>query len=453
MAIDEKWIYAQQSILGSVLIEPKCAGKLVFQIGEDDFIEVYRTIYAAIRDLYTNGKAVDPVTVLRKLDDGSEYRRLLAELMDITPTAAHIDSYIEICRERSLINRYKQVGEELREVDSVADAEDILNSANRVGAGNGMACWTAGEAMRDFFHRYNKKVEYLPWFLPQFNSRLSLEFGDFCLLGGRPSSGKSAFALEAAVYWGVVCGYRVGFYSHETSREKLTNRIVAACARVPLDGVKYSSLTDQQIQDVCNISTRISEAPIDLISCSGKTVAEMQAFALARRHQIVIVDYLQIVSAPGKDEYAQVSAISKSLHIMCQSLGIFCLALCQLSRTRGARPSLEDLRSSGQLEQDADAVLFLHKQAGKDDEREFIIAKNKEGECRTTNLHFDGRIQHFSYLGQGDRPLKGYDYRKQPGYHAPGEELDQLSMDTPVPFESNSEQNASEQDAATTTAN
>ena len=68
-------------------------------------------------------------------------------------------------------------------------------------------------------------------------------------------------------------------------------------------------------------------------------------------------------------------------------------------------------------------------------EREFIIAKNKEGECRTTNLHFDGKIQHFAYLGQGDRPLKGYDYREKPGYRAPVQELDQLSMDVPVPFE------------------
>ena len=435
MAIDEKWVYAQQSVLGSVLIEPELAGKLVFKVSEVDFIDVYRTIYNAIRDLYTTGKAVDPVTVLHKIDGGSEYRDLIVELMKITPTAKNIDAHISICRERSMVHRYQQIGEALCDIDSASEAEEVIGSANRVSISRGMESWTVGEALRDFFQRYSKKVEYLHWFLPQLDSKLNLELGDFCLLGGRPSSGKSAFAIEAAVYWSVVCGYRVGFYSHETSREKLTNRMIAACARVPLDGVKHSTLTEDQIQDVCNISRRIEAAPLDIISCAGKTVSEMQAFALSRRHQIIIVDYLQIVSASGKDEYSQVSAISKSLHIMCQSLGIFCLALCQLSRTRGARPSLEDLRSSGQLEQDADAVLFLHKQDGKDTEREFIIAKNKEGECRTTNLHFDGKIQHFSYLGQGDRPLKGYDYRENPGYRAPAAELDQLSMDVPVPFE------------------
>lgn len=435
MIIDERWIYAQQSILGSVLISPTCAGKIVFGVSADDFVYSYRTIYKTIRDLYTTGKAVDPVTVLDRAGGGADFHKLIMELMEVTPTAANIDSYIAICRECSRIHKYKQIGESLREINSTDEAEEIISSANSVRVGKGMDCWSVGEALKDFFARYDKKVEYLHWYIPQLNSKLSLEFGDFCLLGGRPSSGKSAFALEAAVYWGAVCGYRVGFYSHETSREKLSNRMISACARVPLDGVKHSALTEKQMQDVCNIAARINESPIDLISCAGKTVAEMQAFALAKRHQIVIVDYLQIVSGSGKDEYAQVSTISKSLHIMCQSLGIFCLALCQLSRTRGARPSLEDLRSSGQLEQDADAVLFLHKQEGKDTEREFIIAKNKEGECRTTKLHFEGAIQHFSYLGPGDKPLKGHDYRKEPGYRAVGEELDQLPMDTVVPFE------------------
>lgn len=434
MELDERWIYAQQSILGSVLISPECAGKIVFGVSATDFVAQYRTIYEAIRDLYTTGKAVDPVTVLDRIGGKDNYQSLIQELMEITPTAANIDYYIGICRERSRVYQYQQMGAQLQAADSAEQAEKILSSANTVSAGLGMASWTMGEALKNFFNTYHRKKEYLPWYLPQLNSQISLEFGDFCLLGGRPSSGKTAFALEAAIYWAAVCGYRVGFYSHETSREKVTNRMLAACSRVPLDGVKHSTLTEAQLANVCAVSSRISEAPIDLIECAGKSVQEMQAFALARRHQIIIVDYLQIVSGPGKEEYAQVSAISKSLHVMCWNLNIFCLALCQLSRTRGARPSLEDLRSSGQLEQDGDAVLFLHKQDGKDAEREFIISKNKEGECRTTRLHFNGSIQHFSYMGKGDQPIKGYDYCKQPGYHSPGEDLAQLPMDTPVPF-------------------
>ena len=438
MAIDEKWLYAQQTILGSVLISPECAGKIVFGVGSDDFVSSYRTIYDAIRDLYTTGKTVDPVTVMDRIGSGAETVRLIKELMEVTPTAAHIDSYIEVCRNCSRIHKYHEMGIALQGIESAEQADEVLASVNQTRVGRGMACWTIGEALHDFFHRYKQKPEYLPWFLPQLNSRVSMEFGDLCLLGGRPSSGKSAFALEAAVYWAVVCGYRVGFYSHETSREKLTNRMIAACARVPLDDVKRRTLTEKQMEAVCCIAAKINEAPIDLISCAGKTVAEMQAFALARRHQIVIVDYLQIVAGSGSDEYAQVSSVSKSLHIMCQSLGIFCLALCQLSRTRGARPSVEDLRSSGQLEQDADAVLFLHRKDSELDSREFIIAKNKEGELASTKLHFDGSIQHFAYLGKGDAPLQGYDYRVKPAYRAAGQALEQFEIiqnDGDNPFE------------------
>jgi len=281
MANSEQWIYAQQSILGSVLISPECSGKIVFGVGSEDFTSQYRTIYEAIRDLYTSGKAVDPVTVLHQA--GGEYRDLVKTLMEVTPTAANIDAYIEVCRSCSRIFKYHEMGAALQGVETAQQAEDILSSANQVSVGRGMASWTMGEALHDFFRRYQKKPDYLTWFLPQLNPRLTMELGDFCLLGGRPSSGKSAFALEAAVYWAVVCGYRVGFYSHETSREKLTNRMIAACARVPLDGVKQSTLTEKQMQDVCSVASKISEAPIDLISCAGKSVAEMQAFALARR--------------------------------------------------------------------------------------------------------------------------------------------------------------------------
>lgn len=432
--MDQSWVYAQQSVLGACLIDDSVVGRTVFGLGEGDFQDINKTIYRAMRDLYTSGKTVDPVTVLNAIGGEPDYRRYIAELMEITPTSANIDSYIGICRERSRVARYRALGEQLMEVTASKDGAELISAANSISVGRGMQSWTMGEALKNFFQRYDKRVEYLPWFLEQLNGQLDLEPGDFCLLGGRPSSGKSAFALEAAIYWAAVRGYRVGFYSCETSREKLTNRLLAACARVPLGAIKHSRLDDRQLEAVCDVSGRLAEAPIDLIAAAGKTVAEIRATALEKKHQIIVVDYLQILQSDGKDEYSQVSGISKSLHTLCQSLGIFCLGLCQLNRTKGARPTLEDLRSSGQLEQDADGVLFLHRQEGKDMERELIIAKNKEGECRSTRLYFDGPIQHFSYMGKGDTPVKGVDYRSVTA-KAPGEELDQLSMETAVPFE------------------
>lgn len=432
--MDQSWVYAQQSVLGACLIDDSVVGRTVFGLGEGDFQDINKTIYRAMRDLYTSGKTVDPVTVLNAIGGEPDYRRYIAELMEITPTSANIDSYIGICRERSRVARYRALGEQLTEVSTSKDGAELISGANNISISNAIPCWSLKEALKNFFERYNKKVEYIPWFLGQLNNQITFEQGDFCLLGGRPSSGKSAFALECALYWAVCCGYRVGFYSYETSREKLTNRVLAASARLPLDRIKRSTLDDGQLSGLCDVSGRISEGALDLLLASGRTVAEVQATALAHRHQIIIVDYLQLIHDNGKDEYAQVSNISKALHTMCQRLGIFCLALCQLNRTKGARPTLEDLRSSGQLEQDADGVLFLHRQEGKDMERELIIAKNKEGECRSTRLYFDGPIQHFSYMGKGDTPVKGVDYRSVTA-KAPGEELDQLSMETAVPFE------------------
>lgn len=126
MELDERWIYAQQSILGSVLISPECAGKIVFGVSATDFVAQYRTIYEAIRDLYTTGKAVDPVTVLDRIGGKDQYQGLLQELMEITPTAANIDYYIGICRERSRVYQYQQMGAQLQAADSAEQAEKIL---------------------------------------------------------------------------------------------------------------------------------------------------------------------------------------------------------------------------------------------------------------------------------------------------------------------------------------
>ena len=254
--MDQSWVYAQQSVLGACLIDDSVVGRTVFGLGEGDFLDINKTIYRAMRDLYTSGKTVDPVTVLNAIGGEPDYRRYIAELMEITPTSANIDSYIGICRERSRVARYRALGEQLTEVAASKDGAELISAANSISVGWGMQSWTMGEALKNFFQRYDKRVEYLPWFLEQLNGQLDLEPGDFCLLGGRPSSGKSAFALEAAIYWAAVRGYRVGFYSCETSREKLTNRLLAACARVPLGAIKHSRLDDRQLEAVCDVSGR-----------------------------------------------------------------------------------------------------------------------------------------------------------------------------------------------------
>lgn len=431
----ETWIRAQESVLGACLIDDRCVIKIVFALTESDFCETYRTIYRAMHDLYTTGKAVDPVTILAVI--GPQYKDVMAQLMEITPTAANVEAYVEIVREQSRILQLRQVGLRLNEINDIAEGNEILAAAASQTVKDSDDIWSLSDGLHDWMARYQKTPEYLDWFLPQMRRMLLGEKSDYYILGGRPSSGKSAFAVQAAVYWAVICRKRVGFFSHETSREKIMDRLVACAAGVPLKAMKERTLSDKELEAVCAMTAKINEAPLYTIKAAGKTAAQIRDIALHKHFDIIIVDYLQIVSAKGDTEYARVTEVSMALHIMCQQYGIFCLALSQLSRLKGERPTLEDLRSSGQLEQDADAVLFLHKLNETGEPRELIISKNKDGELGTTKLAFDGSKQQFLYIGRGDKPVKAFDYVNFT-YRADEQELEQMEMlpyDTPVPFE------------------
>ena len=161
---DEAWTYAQQSVLGSCLIDSRAIGAVLFELSEDDFQDVNRTIFTIIREKYTTGKPVDPVSVLDALGGGQEYRKYIVDLMDITPTAANVKTYAAICREKSKVSRFRQLGEQLTAVENAKDAAEILRGINHIGVGRGMDSWTMGQALKDFFERYHKKVVYLPWF-------------------------------------------------------------------------------------------------------------------------------------------------------------------------------------------------------------------------------------------------------------------------------------------------
>lgn len=437
MERDEVWITAQQSVIGSCLIDQRAVGSIVFNLCEDDFQDVNRTLYRIIRERYTTGKAVDPVAVLGDLagsGDGKAYKDYIMQLVEVTPSAANIKTYADICYERSRLNRYKQMAEKVLSATNADDADKIVRNAATISVRMGMSCWTFGEGIRHYFDNYGKPKHFIPWFIPQLDFILDYEFGDLVFVAGRPSAGKSCFALESTAFWGIIKGYRTGYYSLETSKKKLTARMLSSVSSLPLNRIKHETLNDKEINNLCDISARVAEAPIDLLDAAGKTVADIMREAISRRHQIVVIDYIQILDSPGKSEYEQVNSIVKELKKMCRQLNVLCIAISSLTRTRGERPTMEDLRGSGNLEYAADGIFLFYKDNSKPDKRELIITKNKENECGTTLLHFDGERQHFSYIGRGDAPLKGVDYYKA-RYNSAAQELEQLGMDTAVPFE------------------
>lgn len=428
----ETWVHAQCAVLGACLIEPKCAGEIVFGLRDSDFAEEYRTLYRAIRELYTTGKPVDPVTVLNAV--GAEYRNTILQLMEITPTAANIGEYIAITANQSRVLHMREVGMRLLEVDDLSEAQKIMDGANGMMVRGGMASSSMMDLLTDFFSRYISPPTYLEWFIPQLRRVIRLKAGNYMIIGARPSVGKSAIAMQAAVFWAVVAGKRTAFYSAEMSEADITDRLVACCAGIPLEDIQERRLDKKQLDAASELAIRIREAPLYVIPAAGHTVADIRSHALEHHMEIVIIDYLQIISGPGEKEYDRVTRVSHEIQMLCKSTGVTVLALSQLDRLKGAAPTLEDLRSSGQLEQDADIVAFLHRKGDQANAVEFIVAKNRNGKTGTTKLEFDGSRQRFLYVGKGDKALKPFDYLAKT-YQPQSDELEQLSMDEPVPFD------------------
>ena len=442
----DSWLYAQQSVLGSCLIDQRAIAYILFTLKESDFIDDYKPMFRAMVDLYTAGKPVDPVVILNIV--GAEYRETILQLMEITPTASNISRYAEITAEQAKVLHMRELGLQLAEADSIEEAQELMDGANGMMVTGGMQSFGLKNLLRKFFDSYNHPPEYCDWFIPALRRIIRLKKGNYMIIGARPSVGKSAFSMQAAVYWAVVLGLRVGFYSAEMGEDDLTDRLVASCVGVKLEDIQERRLSDKEIAAVAEVSSRISEAPLYVIPASGHTVSDIKADAMQKHLDIVIIDYLQIVAGRGDTEYDRVTKVSHEIQAMCKNTGITVLALSQLSRIRGAKPTLEDLRSSGQLEQDADIVAFLHRPGAAADEVEFIIAKNRNGKLGTTKLAFDGGLQQFLYVGKGDKTLNPYDYSSC-RYQAGPQQLPQLSMDTYVPFEDDKGRENHENDSDT----
>lgn len=229
------------------------------------------------------------------------------------------------------------------------------------------------------------------------------------VLGGYPSDGKTALALQFA--FGIGKKHRVGFFSYESTRDKLFDRTVSRAAMLSYTKIKRNQLTEADYRDLLELRPQLTAPQLTLIDAAGMTVLDIQAYSQAHRYDVVFVDYLQKIAAPRgtrQSDFERVSAISSSLQQFGRITGTTVVALSQLSRpdrdakTKKIRPPvLSDLRSSGQIEQDADVVLFLHREDYDDKQSNRIlkIAKNKEGEAMDyVRFRFDGDLQTFSRI-------------------------------------------------------
>ena len=397
----------QEAVIGSLLISPELVGPVLSKVSDQDFLdESYRRIYQAIRAQFVSGQPVDSVTIRDRLGGGDHWSKALIQIMEDTPTAANIWAYVPRMQEQARVYRGREIAQELT---TVPDMEAMVQGISKLQAltveRQSVRRMNMEQMLQSFWQRHTTPHRYMTWGLSKLDEQLFVDLGDMVVLGGYPSAGKTALAVTFAYHQSEV--KRVGFYSLETSRYKLADRLISNLAGIEMAAIKRGALTEAEWAQAANSAPRIIKHQMDLIDASGMTAADIRADALANRYQIVYVDYLQIVEPETRkaNRTEQVASISRAFQQMAHTNGILTVALSQLSRSEKTKdeskviePTMSDLRESGQIEQDADAILLLYlEDPSKPNEsrRVLKLAKNKDGERGRMYLTFDGAYQRF----------------------------------------------------------
>lgn len=399
---------AQIGVIGSMLIDEHCVGPVLMVTHEKQFVtQAYKTIYRAIRSLFSQAKPVDAITVrdYLKREAGADYSDLIRQVLVTTPTAANVDAYVEILKRDSVVWHLKELGNAMADVSNYDEAMRLLDKANAYTADKSDAeIWDMRRGWDNFVQRHQPDTapDYLDWGIAELNDRIHAGPGTFAIIGGYSSDGKTCLALSFAMRMAKT--KRVGFFSFETDAAALTDRMLSAKALVRMNLMASNRLNEKDWEELSYAAGELSSGGLRYMQCSGYSAADIQAVALSQHFDVVIIDYLQLIdtgrSRNGRSE--DVAEISRSLQQMARRNKIAVIALSQLTPGVDAKkkaPSYYDLRDSKQQTMDADVILLLYKEVFEDktSPRILSIAKNRNGEAGAgIRLKFDGATQTFS---------------------------------------------------------
>jgi len=429
-------IEAEMAVLGSMLIEEDAIPLALEIVDENCFYkDAHKKIFDNIINLYNNQKCVDLITLTNELKNDGILEQIggasyLTSLTETVPTAANVQHYARIIKQksvlRSLINNATQIVSE--SYDSEGNVEELLDRAerlifeisdNKAGGGYLQLKDIIKGSIETIDRLYQKKahVTGIPTGFTNFDRRTAgLQLADLVVIAGRPSMGKSAFAVCIAEYVGVIEKIPVAFFSLEMSKEQLVQRMLCSHAKVDAHKVRSGFLSPQDWPRLTASAGKLSEAPIFIDDSPAISVLELRAKArrLKSHHdiQLIVLDYLQLMRGAARSENRQqeISEISRSLKALARELNIPIIAISQLSRAVEARqdhrPQLSDLRESGAIEQDADLVVLLLREeyyAPTEDNKgiaDVIIAKQRNGPVGTMKLSFIKEYMRFSDLAR-----------------------------------------------------
>ena len=414
---------AEQSVLGSILIDSRCVADVIGILKPEDFyLQQNREIYETIYTMFNFSQTIDPVTVLDKMrelgyhrDNSRDY---VLQLMQITPTAANVVRYANIVRDKAMLRGLAQAATDISETvySQVGTPAEMLESAEkkiyalRKGE-RGESLEHIGTILHKVFDRLeelSKSDSLIPGLstgLRDLDMKINgLNKSDLLLIAARPAMGKTSFALNIGLNVAKKYNKTVAFFSLEMSREQLVLRLMSGESFVDSQKMQTGKLSEEEWEKLCMASAALSQTDIRVDDNPSITVAEMNA-KLRRVDDLglVIIDYLQLMTGSGYGKSSEnrvqvVGEISRSLKIMAKELNVPVICLSQLSRAvesrTDKRPIMSDLRESGAIEQDADAILFLYRDDyyNPDTEEknvaECIVSKNRHGETGTVKLQW-----------------------------------------------------------------
>lgn len=407
---------AERGVIGSLLIDESLVREMVSVVDAQDFLNpANRLIFQAARQLFRDGKPVDALTIRDRV--GSQYSDYMTQLIEITPTSANWREYAALMHSQATTQRIKNLAQYILEHAVTLDdcRQPCADMAQLLADGRRIDAWTMREMMEDFFRAQDPDAplpEYVTYGLDVLDQRNYTELGDVVMIGGYPSDGKTALALMMAYH--MAARYKVGFFSLETDKRKVRDRMVASVAQIDFDAIKRRTLTESDWAGLAAKSTDMSKRDLTVLRAAGMTVADIQSASQAYGFQVVVIDYVQLITpevsrrAPRSEQMADVS---RALHTFAQSTGTLVIELAQLTRQeRGSwrEPDMHDLKESGQFEQDADIIFLLYRPSPSDDtldqekNRILKIAKYKEGPRGRWPLYFDGPKQTFSVMSEAD---------------------------------------------------
>lgn len=433
-------IEMERALLGALMINPNAIFEVADIVGIDSFYSgKHRTIYDAILSLYAKSEPIDIVTVSSKLKERKQIADIggagyLSELTGEAASPGSAAHYAQMVQTkfvlRALLDAASKIGELGYQEDK--DIEVILDEAQAavfsVSNSPMLRNFTAiKDELAEAWERLEKLQKHgsgirgVPTGYPQLDNLLSgLQKSDLILLAARPSIGKTALALDIARQTAIKHGTSVGIFSLEMSSQQLVDRMLAAQSGVDSWRLRTGKISKDDEYDRLQAGiAALSEAPIYIDDKPSSTVLSMRSVArrlkMEKNLGLVIVDYLQLITptySRGSDSMVQqVTEISRALKTMARELDVPVLALSQLSREiekRRGRPRLSDLRDSGSLEQDADVVMFIHRddKMNENSDRpgiaEILVEKHRNGPVGKVDLRFDEQKTTFLSIDKSD---------------------------------------------------